>query len=65
MEKLFVEEEEFLLDAYRLGVKVYESGFRPTFIVGIWRGGSSVGIAVQECLQYLGVETDQDRKSVV
>jgi len=28
------------------------------FIVGLWRGGSSVGIAVQECLQYLGVETD-------
>ena len=24
----------------------------------IWRGGSTVGIYVQECLQYLGVETD-------
>ena len=58
MEKLYIEEEEFLLDAYRLGVQVYSSGFRPTFIVGIWRGGSSVGITVQECLQYLGVETD-------
>ena len=58
MEKRFIEEEEFLLDAYRLGVKIYASGFRPTFIVGIWRGGSSVGITVQECLQYLGVETD-------
>ncbi len=58
MEKLFIEQEEFLLDAYRLGVKIYSSGFRPTFIVGVWRGGSSVGITVQECLQYLGVETD-------
>jgi len=58
MEKLFVEEEHLLLDSYRLGVKIFDSGFRPTFIVGIWRGGSSVGIAVQECLQYLGVETD-------
>lgn len=47
-----------LLDSYRLGVKVFESGFRPTFILGVWRGGSPVGIAVQECLQYLGVETD-------
>ena len=37
---------------------VYESGFRPDFIVGIWRGGSTVGIYVQECLQYLGVKTD-------
>jgi hypoxanthine phosphoribosyltransferase len=58
MEKLFIQEEDLLQDAYRLGVKVYDSGFRPTFIVAVWRGGSSVGIAVQECLQYLGVETD-------
>ena len=58
MRKLFIHEEEHLLDAYRLGVSVFNSGFRPTFIVGLWRGGSSVGIAVQECLQYLGVEAD-------
>ena len=58
VEKLFVQEEDLLLDSFRLGVKVYESGFRPTFIVGIWRGGTPVGIAVQECLQYLGVKTD-------
>ena len=58
MEKLFIVEEDLLLDAYRLGVKVFNSGFRPSFIVGLWRGGSSVGIAVQECLQHLGVATD-------
>ena len=58
MDKLFIAEEDLLLDAYRLGVKIFNSGFRPTFIVGLWRGGSTIGIAVQECLQYLGVETD-------
>ena len=58
MDKLFVTEEELLLDACHLGVRVFNSGFRPSFIVGLWRGGSSVGIAVQECLQHLGVETD-------
>jgi hypoxanthine phosphoribosyltransferase len=58
MEKQFINEEDLLVDAYRLGVKIFESGFRPTFIVGVWRGGSAVGIAVQECLQYLGVDTD-------
>lgn len=56
--KRFISEQELLEDAYRLGVQVFNSGFRPTFIAGLWRGGSSVGIAVQECLQYLGVETD-------
>ena len=58
VDKMFVTEEALLLDAYRLGVRVFNSGFRPSFIVGLWRGGSSVGIAVQECLQHLGVETD-------
>lgn len=56
--KKFISEQDLLDDAYRLGVQIYNSGFRPSFIVGLWRGGSSVGIAVQECLQYLGVETD-------
>jgi len=57
-DKRFITEQALLEDAYRLGVQIFNSGFRPTFIVGLWRGGSSVGIAVQECLQYLGVETD-------
>lgn len=56
--KRFLDENELIQDAFRLGVMVYESGFRPNFIVGLWRGGSSIGIYVQECLQTLGVETD-------
>ncbi len=57
MPKQFIKEQELLEDAFRLGVKIYNSGFRPTFIVGLWRGGSTVGIYVQECLQHLGVQT--------
>lgn len=56
--KQYIDEESLLNDSYRLAAKIYESGFRPDFIVGVWRGGSTVGIYVQECLQYLGVETD-------
>lgn len=58
MHKRFVTEQELILASFRLGVQIYESGFRPTFIVGLWRGGSSVGISVQECLQTLGVQSD-------
>ncbi|MEH6568980.1 MAG: phosphoribosyltransferase family protein [Halioglobus sp.] len=56
--KQYINEESLLNDSYRLAVQIYESGFRPDFIVGVWRGGSTVGIYVQECLQYLGVATD-------
>ena len=45
-------------DSFRLGVKIRNSGFSPTFIVGLWRGGSTIGIYVQECLQSLGITTD-------
>lgn len=58
MEKRFIQEQALLEDSYRLAVQIYQSGYRPDFIVGVWRGGSTVGIYVQECLQYLGVETD-------
>ena len=58
MQKRFIGEQELLEDSYRLAVQIQQSGFRPDFIVGVWRGGSTVGIYVQECLQYLGVETD-------
>ncbi len=58
MSKLFLTERDHLLDGFRLGRKVFESGFRPSFIVGLWRGGSVVGIVVQECLASLGVRTD-------
>ena len=56
--KRYITETDLLHDAYRLGVKIAQSEFNPTFIVGLWRGGSVVGIAVQECLQFLGFPTD-------
>ena len=58
MKKRYLDEETLIQDSFRLGVQIFESGFRPTFIVGLWRGGSSIGIYVQECLQTLGVKTD-------
>ena len=58
MQKHFVDEATHLLDGYRLGTRIFASGFRPSFIVGLWRGGSTVGMVVQECLATLGVETD-------
>ena len=58
MKKKYLDEETLILDSFKLGVNIFESGFKPTFIVGLWRGGSSVGIYVQECLQTLGIETN-------
>lgn len=41
-----------------LAQQIFESGFKPDFIVAIWRGGTPVGIAIQEFYEYLGISTD-------
>lgn len=51
-DKIFISANELLADSLRLGVQVLDSGFKPTHLVGIWRGGAPVGIAVQELLDY-------------
>ena len=58
MDKHFISADELLADSFRLADQIYRSGFRPHFIVGVWRGGAPVGIAVQEYLDYMGVGTD-------
>jgi hypoxanthine phosphoribosyltransferase len=58
MKKTFVAANDLLLDSFKLAANIYESGFRPDFLVGLWRGGSAVGIAVQEGLDHFGVKTD-------
>ena len=57
-EKIFITAEQLLRDSFVLASNILQSGFRPDYIVGIWRGGTPVGIAVQEFLDYAGVETD-------
>jgi hypoxanthine phosphoribosyltransferase len=57
-EKRFIDAQELLMDSFRLGLNVLDSGFRPDFIVGIWRGGTPVGIAVQELFEHNGIASD-------
>jgi len=57
-EKIYIGAQDLLIDSFRLGLEVYKSGFRPDFIVGVWRGGTPVGIAVQEILDRHGVKTE-------
>lgn len=58
MKKIFIGADQLLEDSFQLALNIYESGFRPDYIVGVWRGGAPVGIAVQECLDVLDVKSD-------
>ena len=58
MDKIFVTATSLLQDSIRLAAKIHRSGFVPDFIVGIWRGGTPVGIAIQEYFEFVGIKTD-------
>jgi hypoxanthine phosphoribosyltransferase len=58
MNERFIAADDLLQDSFQLAANIYEAGFEPDFLVGLWRGGSAVGIAVQEGLDFFGTKTD-------
>jgi hypoxanthine phosphoribosyltransferase len=58
MDKVYISAEELLSASFKLGEMIIRDGFRPDFIVGVWRGGTPVGIAVQELLDFCHIKTD-------
>ena len=58
MDKIVLSAQGLLEDSFRLGATILKDGYRPTLIVAIWRGGTPVGMAVQELLAYCGVGAD-------
>jgi len=57
-EKRYLSAQALLEDSFRLGAAIIDSGFRPTIMIAIWRGGVPMGIAVQELLAWYGIDTD-------
>jgi uncharacterized protein len=58
VEKIYISANSLLKDSLELGLQVVRSGYRPTFLVAIWRGGAPIGITVQEVLEYNGIQCD-------
>jgi len=58
MDKLFISADSLLRDSMELARLIVHSGFRPTFLVAMWRGGAPIGITVQEVLEYHAIHAD-------
>ena len=58
MDKQYITANRLLENSIELAFRIIDSGFRPDLIVGIWRGGTPVGIAVQEVMDYVGINSD-------
>lgn len=58
MDKTVLSAQDLLDDSFRLGLQILEDGYKPTMIIAIWRGGTPVGMALQEIMDYCGVDSD-------
>ena len=58
IEKIYVTPSSLFEDSCKLAASVLESGFRPNYLLALWRGGTPIGITVQEFLAYYGIITD-------
>lgn len=56
--KRYIGPNELLAKSFKLALDIFKDGFLPDYIVGIWRGGAPIGIAVQECFDYLAHRAD-------
>ena len=53
-EKHYINATEYLHDNWKLAAMVRKSGWRPDFLVGLWRGGAPVAVAIHEFLKVTG-----------
>lgn len=52
--KEYVSPQKLQEDSFLLARVIYESDFRPTYLIALWRGGSPIGIAIEEYFRYKG-----------
>jgi hypoxanthine phosphoribosyltransferase len=58
MTKRYIDAQQLLDDSYNLALQILDSGCKPNYIIGVWRGGTPVGIAVQELLDFFDIKCD-------
>lgn len=58
VDKLYLTPNSIQKDSYLLASRVVKSGFRPDFMVALWRGGTPVAVHVHEFLKYSNMQTD-------
>lgn len=55
-QKTYVSANSLTRDSFRLARKIYDSGWRPDMLIGLWRGGTPIAVAVHEFLRKMGLK---------
>lgn len=56
--KRWITAQELYDDSLRLARAVLDGGYAPTLVLGLWRGGSPVAVALHEALEFCGVRAE-------
>ena len=54
--KVYISANELLEKSFELAKKVWDDGYYPNFLIGIWRGGTTPGIVIHEYMVYKGIK---------
>jgi hypoxanthine phosphoribosyltransferase len=54
--KVYVDATSLLIDSVKLARQVWDDGYRPDYLIGVWRGGTPPGVAIHEFLRTRGLE---------
>jgi hypoxanthine phosphoribosyltransferase len=54
--KEFITPDRLFRDSFALAKKIHDSGYRPDFLLVLWRGGAPVGLVIHEFLGYKGIK---------
>ena len=54
--KIFIDAATLRLESIRLARRIWDDGFRPDFLIGIWRGGTPPAILVHEYFRLRGLD---------
>ena len=49
-----VDPNVYLVDCFQLARKIWDDGYRPDFLVAVWRGGAQPAIVIQEFFRWRG-----------
>lgn len=58
IEKKYLSIQDLYRDSFALAHQIIQSGYRPDFIVALWRGGCPIGMIIQEYFEYHGISSD-------
>jgi len=53
-EKVFVDARTLLVNSVKLARRVWDDGYRPDYLIGVWRGGMPPGVAIHEFFRTRG-----------